>query len=111
MSQDQLPEILIDLADQIGERLAAINPDIKNPVDIGIKVADHIAHHWGGQSLYIPKNLHSKLSNRNQEIWSEYNGRNTKHLCKKFKLSEQRIYQILSAIRAQKFKRNHTNKQ
>lgn len=58
-----------------------------------------LVHHYGGQVLYLPRATTFKNFVRDQQIYEEFNGHNTKALCQKFDLSEPRIYQIIQEQR------------
>jgi len=46
----------------------------------------------GGQDVYIPA---PSKSERDNQIKAEFNGRNKEEVCKKFKISPRRLYQIV----------------
>jgi len=58
-----------------------------------------LAHYFGGQVIYLPRNEKLRLALRNQQIWYEFNGHNIQSLAKKHKLTETMIYGILKAQR------------
>lgn len=94
------PELLADLADQVAVKLAALGIAADKAADIGWHVAEHIREHWKGQSPYIPKGQAYDLSNRDIQIYAEFNGSNHDALARKYNLTEMRIYQIIKAARA-----------
>jgi len=61
--------------------------------------AVHLADHWGGQTVYIPKNQVAKLCKRNNEIFNAFTGDNISELVTKFDLSRQAIYMVLASER------------
>lgn len=60
-----------------------------------------LAHYFGGQVIYLPRNEKLRLALRNQQIWYEFKGRNIQALAKKHKLTETMIYGILKEQRKQ----------
>ena len=62
------------------------------------KVARFITDNWGGQLIYIPKNHIGKVSERDQQVYREFNGKNHAALSKKFDLTVQQIYRIVKAV-------------
>lgn len=54
-----------------------------------------LADDWGGQTIYLPKDLIGRLSTRNKQIFREFNGDNQPELALKYNLSTQQIYSIL----------------
>jgi Mor family transcriptional regulator len=89
-------ELLMDLRDHVADILnkKAHLPDgvAKN---IAQEVAARIADNWGGQLLYVPKDLATKMSTRNAEIMDAFTGDNITYLVKRFDLSRQTVYRIL----------------
>lgn len=63
------------------------------------EAAVHLADHWGGQVIYIPKNQVAKLCARNAEIFDAFNGDNISELVTRFDLSRQAIYMVLASER------------
>lgn len=96
---EKYPELLADLAAQIGQYLvdkAEFDPE--KAAEIGFETAEHVRRHWGGGSAYFPKGVAYELSKRDYAIWSEFNGRNVTMLAKQYQLTEMRIYQIVKAV-------------
>ncbi len=65
---------------------------------IGMEVTGHIAQMWGGEVIYIPKNLILLLSERDRKIFNEFNGTNYRELVRKYSVSMQWIYQIAKRV-------------
>ncbi len=78
--------------------------------NIDPSIADQIANHlrnsianlWGGQIIYIPKDIQAKLSDRDTQIYTEFNGKNHSELASKYNLTIARIYEIIKTIRKNK---------
>jgi len=64
-----------------------------------------IAEFFGGCQFYFPKGELIRAALRDRAIWQAFNGRNVFELVRHFKLTEVRIYQILSEQRALHSKR------
>lgn len=94
------PELLLDIADQVAAKLAQLGVSKEKSAEIGVHVAEHIRTHWSGQSLYLPKGVTYDLSQRDRQIYEEFNGRNHAALARKHGVTEMRIYQIVKAARA-----------
>lgn len=96
MADERIPELVTDLEDQMA---ACLMRDLlierQQAKEISKKVARHITNNWGGQLIYIPKNTLGQLSERDLEIWAQFNGRNHAALAKKFNLTVQQIYKIV----------------
>ncbi len=88
-------ELISDLSDQIALVLRDYNiaPDIAE--QCGAAVADHMANHWGGQVITIPKDYRWKLTQRDLIIWGEYNGKNHHELARKYGIGTNAIYRIV----------------
>lgn len=94
------PEILADLAKhaevKIKEHITNIAPELAQ--QIGVELASKIAQCWGGEVIYIPRNLILLLSERDKKIWNEFNGVNHRELARKYNVSMQWIYQIVKKV-------------
>jgi len=93
-------ELLEDLAAFLEDRLrkeAGLSKKIAR--NIGQSVAFEIAEHWGGQSLYFPKETAAKMRRRDSEIYGKFTGDNASALAKDFGLSVQCIYRIIARER------------
>lgn len=104
----EYPEFLADLSAQFTELLVSRGIARSLAADLGREAADLVRARWGGIEVYVPKGRSFMLSQRDREIWEKWNGRNVVELCREYGLSEQRIYQILDAMREQEAaKRQH----
>ncbi len=93
------PDLLKELAKHVEKKLISDGllkeDDARN---FGVDTAKVIAKRWGGQNVYIPKNLAELITERDYKVYQEFNGRNIKELARKFNLSEQWIYSIISRV-------------
>ncbi|MDG4949149.1 transcriptional regulator [Actinobacillus equuli subsp. haemolyticus] len=93
------PEILLDLAKHIETELVsgfkASEEDAKN---FAIKMAQTIAKNWGGEVIYIPRNIGLLLSERDKKIYDEFNGTNHRELARKYNVSMQWVYAIVKRV-------------
>lgn len=109
--EDQYPELLSDIAQQVDARLVLLaktqlvltEEDAKR---IGWEVAEHVRSHFAGELIYIPKGRTFEANQLHQQIWDEFNGHNVPELVSKFKLAEQSIYRVLKFMRARTVKKN-----
>ena len=69
-----------------------------NAKQIGVEIAQRIAHNWGGEVIYIPRNLVLLLNERDMKIFNEFNGHNHRALARKYNVSMQWIYAIVKRI-------------
>lgn len=99
------PELLTDLAIQVGVLLKNRNVDPSEADLIGLEVAEHVRNHWGGQMIYIQKGLSHDTRLKWQRIWDEFTGDNVKELATRHDLTEVQVYRIIKVMRAE-----HTRK-
>lgn len=98
------PELLIDLAKRIEQQLiekGLTNTD--NARQFAIELSQSVAKDWGGQQVYIPKNLSSILNERDYAIYQDFNGRNHAELAKKYNVSVQWVYKIINKIHSKAY--------
>lgn len=104
--EQKAPELLADLAKHIEAELiskVAANDDLAK--QIGIEIAHKVAHTWGGAVIYIPRNLVLLISERDRQIYREFNGHNHQELARKYNVSVVWIYQIVKKIRKEEIAR------
>lgn len=65
------------------------------------EIAHDLAKEYGGQNVYIGRDLEFDLTKRDMEIYRAHNGRNVPELALRYKLSEVQIYNILAHVRRQ----------
>ena len=95
MADERVPELVTDLEDQMSACLCSELPMLDKTQ---AKVVRFITDNWGGQLIYIPKNHIGKVSERDQQVYREFNGKNHAALSKKFALTVQQIYRIVKAV-------------
>lgn len=99
------PEVLADLADQVGARLVENGIAEERAADIGFAVAEHMREHWGGQPIYMAKGAQYEFMLRDLKIFDAFTGHNQAELAREYNLSVMRIYQIIKAVRAELVKK------
>lgn len=103
---DQDDDILLDLQ-QIVLRTLAEN-GIPAGSEMAGKIIEEVRSSWGGQQIYIKKTDQAQLTERNLEIYSEFNGSNHQWLAKKYNLAVPVIYRIVKVVQqAERDKRQH----
>jgi Mor family transcriptional regulator len=94
------PELLVDLAENVAQGLIELlKVDSEVAEHAGREIANRMAAHWGGQNIYFPMGLTYKLSQRDHQIFEEFNGQNHSELARKYGVSLQWIYKIVKAVR------------
>lgn len=96
-------EIINDLAFHASQVLIeSMNLDSAAAQNVGHAIADRMMRNWGGQSIYFPKGISGRASERDYQIYSECDGRNYAELAKKYNLTLQWIYKIVKRVHAEK---------
>lgn len=80
-----------------------INPDDSNK--ISREICKQMCDVWGKQLIYFPEWLREELSERDLKIYNEFNGTNHQDLARKYNLSIQAIYRIISIVRFEELSR------
>lgn len=88
-------ELLADVAEQAAQRLIEKHGlDEEKACDVGNFVADFLAEHWRGQSIYMPADQAFKLNARDWEIFRRFERGNSNELAREFGVSKVRIHQV-----------------
>lgn len=72
----------------------------------GNSLANHLSEIWAGSTVCFPKDHFYKLTKRDLEILSKFNGRNHHVLAMEYGLTENAIYRLLKRIQERKFDRD-----
>lgn len=91
-------ELLSDVACQVTNELKAFGIDPEVAGQVGDAIANHLAEHWGGQSICYPKDHIFKINARDQEIYARFNGTNHGQLAREYKLSVRAVYTLLKRV-------------
>jgi len=92
------PEFLFDLAEHLADKLERQG--------MAWDVAEYMATHWGGISVYFPKGTHMHQDRRVRRIWQEFNGKNHEELARKYNYSTQWIYKVVKRMREEEARLN-----
>lgn len=63
------------------------------------KVAELIRRDWGGQQIYLSKGLSYEISQRDLEIYREFDGTNHYYLTQKHSLTARQVYSVIARVR------------
>lgn len=100
--------LLSDLADHLTEKA---RQDLKIPKaqarEFGEDTTAYIADLWGGQILYIPKDLAGIICSRDAKIYAQFTGDNHSELAREFGLSFQHIHRIIKKERQKRSVKQH----
>ena len=99
MADNRVPELVADLEDQAVACLMSVLPmERQQAVEVSKKLSHHLTSNWGGQLIYLPKNLLGRVSERDLKIYKEFNGKNHVELARKYDLTVQHIYRIVKEV-------------
>lgn len=99
-------ELLADIAAHVAQVLLEHKIDTELADQIGTSVSNHLSEAWAGSTITIPKDHLFKLSKRDLEILSKFNGRNHRRLGLEYGLTENAIYRLLKRVQDRKFDRD-----
>lgn len=104
------PELLVELAEHTAQTVRQII-DVEPAVasQIGDAVASQMMAVWGGQNVYFPMGLIWKVSQRDREIFADFNGHNHHALARKYKVSLQWIYSVVKRVKKEELARIQGN--
>lgn len=65
---------------------------------LGEEMARRLSHHFGGETLFIPRGAQAERNQRNQEIIRRYDeGVPVRVMAQEYKLTERQVYSILTS--------------
>ncbi|HEU4601560.1 MAG TPA: Mor transcription activator family protein [Steroidobacteraceae bacterium] len=108
MSQEselEYPELLELIAGIVGEALEKNGSSEQDAARIAYEAAETVRRTIGGHQIYLPKGKRYELSQRDLQIWNDFNGRNIHMLARKHDLTVKQIYAIIAKVRLQQSKR------
>lgn len=104
--RSQAPELLRDMVDKIKLALAELcTLDSEKASEIATTIVDRMAADWGGQNIYFPMGLVYKLSKRDRQIYTDFNGSNHAELARRYNVTATHIYRIIRAVREEEFRK------
>lgn len=94
-SKNNYPEILQRLREIIITELESQEVDHSHATHYAHHICEVVRAEWGGTAVYIGKGLMYELSQRDQEIWSKFTGRNHHDLCREYGITMVWLYKII----------------
>lgn len=93
------PQALIDIRETIksGAQREGYHDDEAG--QIATRATLDLAEYAGGRQVYIPRVARLRRALRDAEIWEKFTGDNVSQLAREYRLTEQRIYNILAGKR------------
>lgn len=98
--QVKWPQNLLEIRESVRraiQKFGKTNP--AHTEDLAALIADELCADFGGGQFYMPNLRNVKLWSRDEAIRRDFSGRNHRELARKYKISEPRIYQIVSPFR------------
>ncbi len=102
LAENKYPEVIVDLAAKFTELFE--KNGIAESKKLGWDTAILVNTELAGQQAYFPRR--HLVSQRDRQIYREYNGTNHAALAKKYDMTERQIYNIVARIRQEEFERN-----
>lgn len=100
----EYPELLEDMAAQLRLQLVAHSLPGCAADEIARAITEHIRHHFGGQTIYVPTGRWFDARQEWELIWAKFNGKNVTDLARSFNKTESQIYSILRQMREKKLR-------
>ncbi len=102
LADNKYPEVVADLAAKFTELFQ--ERGIDKAQELGWDAAILVNTELAGQQAYFPRR--HLVSQRDRQIYREFNGTNHAYLAKKHDMTERQIYNIVARIRQEEFERN-----
>ena len=99
-------ELLSDIADHAAHVMREHGVPADVAEQAGASIADHLSNTWAGSTVCFPMDYYFKLTKRDLQILSEFNGRNHYQLAHKYGLTENAVYKLLKRTQQRKFERD-----
>lgn len=94
-TQEKVHNFIQSLYHAAYQRLMQTNMNKEQADSIACEITNNVLDEFGGENLYIPRNITGKVAKRNARIFVEFTGNNHDLLAKKYGLTLQRIYTII----------------
>ncbi|MBL4797625.1 MAG: hypothetical protein JKY50_09435 [Oleispira sp.] len=89
------PKFLRELIEVLKNELVRSGQSKDDALKLAQRLVARQAHHLGGRMVYIPRDERLKLALRDMEIYDNFNGGNSRNLAEHYKLTQQRICNIV----------------
>lgn len=103
---DKYPELYRDLIEKAAPELVGqLGLTQEQARRAAFLFAEVVRRDWSGSNLYLAKGLSYDISQRDRQIYAEFDGRNHDMLARKHKLTTRRLYQIIDAVGREEFEK------
>lgn len=97
--------VLLEIAKIVTDELILDQVEPTRARQIGLRAADKIRQDHGGEQLYVGKGQALLISERDREIWRDYDGTNHHAMARQHDLTVRQIYNIVARVRDEEFNR------
>lgn len=97
---DRVHEFTATLLDSLVRQMILIGGLPRSTAEkVGEVVVDYVLDEFGGENIYVPRNISGIVRRRNRQIYEEWSGNNHDELAKKYNITRQRVYAIIKEER------------
>lgn len=97
--EDAWPQLLVDMLLVMQTAFQDVGAKPDQARELAITGMRALAIYHGGRTFYLPRGDKLEQALRDARMWDEFNGKNVGALCTRYKLTEQRVYQVLAEQR------------
>lgn len=94
--------VLDDLKDHVYREMIDQGVEDSKAETVSARLRDHFRKHWGGQQIYFT--IYGGERERNEEMFSRYDGKNRDELMREYGISQTYFYKIIKVVRASRKK-------
>jgi Mor family transcriptional regulator len=98
--EDAWPQLLTDMLQVVQAAYVDQGAQPDQARELAIIALRALASYHGGRTFYLPRGDRLEQALRDARMWDEFNGKNIGDLCTRYRLTEQRVYQVLAEQRA-----------
>ena len=97
--EDAWPQLLLNMLLVVQAAYVDAGAKPEQARELAFVAMRTLAHYHGGCTFYLPRGDRLEQALRDNRMWDEFNGRNIRELCTRYRLTEQRVYQVLAEQR------------
>lgn len=92
---DGYPDLLEHVGQSVYRQLLSRAVDAQQAASIAFDVTETLRMELGGTQHYVPRGVGYALSQRDAQIFAQFNGRNYQELAQQYQLSEMQVRTII----------------
>lgn len=97
--EDAWPQLLLDMLQVVQAAYVDAGAKTEQARELAFVALRALAKYHGGRTFYLPRGDGLEQALRDARMWDEFNGKNIGELCTRYRLTEQRVYQVLAEQR------------